>query len=220
MKKYTIYIILLISIISFSGCRLSKSEDMFFSVFDELYASDFSYIKSDTLSVDNEQITYIYNGEVTSNPYTEHVSVEQGEALWQEIYYSGEGEYVNAKISVDGEWQEQKTKREFFYGYGEDIRIVSESETTLDGIECVVYYTEYTEVLGDDNALEADIIQEYYIEKESGKLCRIVTDITELQRMIYIANDMSANGTALEEAVKNADEKGTFGRIEDVSLFW
>lgn len=54
--------------------------------------------------------------------------------------------------------------------------------------------------------MQATVKQEYYLEKAGGKIFRIVTDITDLQKNISIINDMSANGTTYENARQNAEK--------------
>lgn len=211
MKKCAACIIFLVNIFVLSGCSTGSGKNADISAeMENLYKSNFTYQRTDTVSYKEEKAKiYRYKGEITCSPYVEHIEAEE-ENLWQEVYYYCQGDAVIAKIKTDGNWQEQAAGREYFYGYGEDIVIVNKTEQTIDGMDYLVYETEYTAILEESDILseplQATVKQEYYLEKAGGKIFRIVTDITDLQKNISIINDMSANGTTYENARQNAEK--------------
>ena len=82
----------------------------------------------------------------------------------------------------------------------------------------VVYKTEYKTVIGEEYELEENIeaivSQEYYINKETGKIERINTDTSDLNRANNIAISMYSSGHTLEEATEKANEQASETKVE------
>lgn len=222
--------LLLTGILGLCGCTSTESENgkLISSALEDMYSSNFTYTVSTTAyNMDDELVTYNYTGEYTANPYVEHQVYETDEySYWKEIYYYSDsddsGDVVQYQGLHDGEWLVEKAGKIYVKGYDEDIKIVSQKEETIDGEVYIVYSTEYTteasRLYGLSEKVEATVSQQYYLEKESGKIARIVTDCTDLNRMTYIANSMANNGTDIETAQKEADAYGMFEESEDMKI--
>ncbi|MBR2403027.1 MAG: hypothetical protein IKB01_09730 [Lachnospiraceae bacterium] len=221
MRKYAIY--MLVHLLVLYGCGFSESakENAICSAFENLYNSNFSYLKEDNVYSDGEHQRTLYIGKYSARPYVEYVFVPEGN-IYQHLYYYEGADCINAKVNVNGEWQEQIVNREYFYGYGENITILQEKELTIENTDYIVYNTEFELSLNKKNSgldnMAVKVPQEYYIEKQSGKIERIVTYLSDLQKEIYIVNDMSVNGTSFENASQNANKMDNFERIVDVSI--
>lgn len=214
MKKDTIYILYFLVLLGLSGCTFGyKQEDTISAAMKELYRSNFTYVRTDTSFRDGKENVTVYEGRYTCNPYAEHIIVN-GDGLWQEAFYYGEGDVIYGKVKVDGIWQETSLKREYFLGYNEDVTVIEKNDLVTDGIEYTVYDTKYeVEIKTNSEPISAVVKQQYYIEKENDRICHIVSELTDLQGMAFIANDMSANGRTLEEARQNAENADNFNRI-------
>ena len=70
-----------------------------------------------------------------------------------------------------------------------------------------MYNTEYTVDLDEkyqlEEEIEATVTQEYYINQETGKIEKIISDVAEFGRMTEIAVMMQLDGTSFEETTPN-----------------
>lgn len=153
-------------------------------------------------------------GQVFAEPYREHVkylSDESESALVQEAYFEETKAGVCALLVTEGEdgVKKQNMTRSMPYGYGEDISFAQQDDTVMDGREVLVYVGEYQVDIGEKYRLSGELVatipQEYYVDKETGVLLRIVTDVTDLNRKNQAAVDVSVNGTELEKALADAE---------------
>lgn len=97
-------------------------------------------------------------------------------------------------------------------------------EKSLDGISYVVYKTEYKTMVGEEYELEesigAVVLQEYYINKDTGKIERIKTDTSDLDRANNIAISMYTSGDTLEEATEKANIKFKTNTYHQKNMCW
>lgn len=212
MKNKILNKLLVVCIMTFSfsliGCGTTET-DSIATAYEDLYESNFTYTEVHNI-VDDNATSYAYNGEFTADPYIKHLTVVQGEALWSEVYAYEVEDELKGVLKVDGEWQEGLVDRTEFIGYEnrESIEVLSQEETIIDGVTYTVYDTEYVMDAGEEydleEKIEATVSQQYYINKETGKLERIITDATDFERAHNIASLVYA-GDTLEDATAKAD---------------
>lgn len=154
----------------------------------------------------------VAEGQIFAEPYREHVkylSDESGSALVQEAYFEETKAGVRAVLVTEDGTKKQNVTRSMPYGYGEDISFAQQDDTVIDDREVLVYVGEYQVDIGEKYRLSEELVatvpQEYYVDKETGVLLRIVTDITDLNRKNQAAVDVSANGTELQKALADAE---------------
>lgn len=154
----------------------------------------------------------VAEGQIFAEPYREHVkylSDESGSALAQEAYFEETKLGVRAVLVTEDGAKEQNVTRSMPYGYGENISFAQQDDTIMDDREILVYVGEYQVDIGENYRLSekliATVTQEYYVDKETGVLLRIVTDITDLNRKNQTAADISANGADLKTALAEAE---------------
>ena len=224
IRKFVAMICCLTGVVALTGCSsVAKQYNTIPEAYEKLYNSNFTYSVSSTkYDINDELITFEYVGEHATNPYVEHKTYPEGQGFWQEIYYYGNGPIVSYKGLCDGEWLSDTVQREYFNGYGEEITVTSVKEETVDGVKYTVYNAKYSVEAGAkyglSESIEATVTQQYFLEKENGQLVRIVSELTGLNRMTAIANDMSANGVDLETAQKNVDAAGKFEETVEVRI--
>ncbi len=76
------------------------------------------------------------------------------------------------------------------------------------------YTTDVSGNYGISTELPAVVTQTYYVDTEADHIIEIDTDLTEYNRMVWIANYMSANGKDYEQGVSAADAVGNFTSSE------
>ncbi len=201
-----------------SGCGSSRKEGGIESIVNDFYEGNYEYeLKRTTASEKGEEIVVVYEGKVIASPYEEYVKVKEmtgsdESMLWTECYYSKKG-FLGGKLvmqTADQVAYQSFFKRDYPYGYGEKLEFVLEREEEVDGTECEVYKTEYTQKVGgglrSKESLEAVITQEYYVDKEEQRLVMIYTDLEDLYRKNAIVNSMIGDeGLTLERAKKRAE---------------
>lgn len=80
-----------------------------------MYEQDFSYVETQKYGESESQWT----GEMQASPYLEHRDMSEASQVMNDIYYSGSGKMITAKISdKKGKWVTQPLERPRFYGYG------------------------------------------------------------------------------------------------------
>ena len=207
IKKKIFCIILVMTIIFCNGC--SKNE-VIVSAFEDLYASNFTYTELHKYSENGqESYTYSYDGEYTAESCMKHLTITEGDALWSELYVYEENNAFKGLAKIEDEWQEVKVVKDCFDGYEErhSIQIKGKEEKTIEGIVYDVYKTEYTVDLDEkyqlEEELETHVTQEYYVNQETGRIEKIISDTTEFDKMTSIAIMMQVNGTSFEEAAEN-----------------
>ena len=223
MKKMKVLVTLLLVISSLlCSCGFLK-DDTLVSAWDELHDSNFSYVETSIFQDKNGNATrLVIEGECTAEPYIFRQEIVEGDAIWSECYIYQEGDAYKCVVMVDGVWQEAKAGQDapIFSGYEErnDIKILSKEEKSLDGTSYVVYKTEYKTVIGEEYELEENIeaivSQEYYINKETGKIERINTDTSDLNRANNIAISMYSSGDTMEEATEKVNEQASETKVE------
>lgn len=223
MKKMKVLVTLLLVVSSLlCSCGFLK-DDTLVSAWDELHNSNFSYVETRTfLDENNKTASLVIEGECTAEPYIFTQKIVEGDAIWSECYIYQEDDAYKGLVMIDGVWQEAKVGQDdpIFDGYEErnDIKILSKEEKSLDGNSYVIYKTEYKTVVGEEYELEENIeaivSQEYYINKETGKIERINTDTSDLNRVNNIAISMNSSVDTLEEATEKANEQASKTAVE------
>ncbi|WP_044296194.1 hypothetical protein [Robinsoniella peoriensis] len=231
MKKRikTISLLFLIFIIlMFTGCDESKNERKIDAIVSNFFNGSYEYNKTNTCFVDNKDhnsTVTVVEGKVTRNPYKEYVRIVENadSALWTEAYYYGNGKVVNALIKKSEGWQKIKMKAEHPYGYEQKLNFKLDREEKINGSINEVYTTEYKINIGKkyriNEKLECTVKQEYYLDNEKQILTRIDTDLTDLNKKTYIANDISVNGETLDIAKKNMEQQQNLSEIEQLEIF-
>lgn len=182
----------------------------------DFYETGYDYQKElVTCDVDTGEVLetqMVAEGQIFTEPYREHVkylSDESGRALEQEAYFEETKTGVRAVLVTKDGTKEQSVTRSMPYGYGEDISFAQQDDTVMNDREVLVYAGEYQVDIGENyrlsETLVATVSQEYYVDKETGVLLCIVTDITDLNRKNQAAVDVSANGTELKKALADAE---------------
>ena len=125
------------------------------------------------------------------------------------MYVYEESDAFKGVAKINDKWQEIMVVEERFDGYEErdSIKINEKEEKTIDGVAYNVYNTEYTVDLDEkyqlEEEIEATVTQEYYINQETGKIEKIISDVAEFGRMTEIAVMMQLDGTSFEETTPN-----------------
>ena len=223
MKKMKVLVTLLLFISSLlCSCGFLK-DDTLVSAWDELHNSNFSYVETRTFQDESDKTaSLVIKGECTADPYIFTQEIVEGDAIWSECYIFQEDDAYKGLVMIDGVWQEAKVGQDdpIFDGYEErnDIKILAKEEKSLDGISYVIYKTEYKTMVGEEYGLEENIeaivSQEYYINKDTGKIERINTDTSDLNRANNIAISMYSSGDTLEEATEKANEQASETTVE------
>lgn len=219
MKKYKIrqLIFVIATACIFSGCSASspKTGSGIESYVSDFYRADYDYIKTtETEQGDGSFSRVVYEGELTNDPYTEHIRItsDPPQSL-TEIYRTEKLGIVTLKLLYNGEWIEQKAFRERPSGYGEKITYQFNRTEQIDGKEIDIYDAFYTvdaaRGYGLKEELTAKVSQEYYVDTQEGHIVKVVTDFSDLNRAVQIANMMSVNHMAREEAEAAGGSEGT-----------
>lgn len=206
MKKI-VAIILLFILTSVTGCASKKG--ILFSKYEDLYSSNFSFVEMHTRFKEGVgEYQYGYEGEFIAEPYEKHLVVVCGESQWSELRTYISDAKLKGEMKIGDTWQEVSVGNDKFTGYNEreSIHVVSMKTEELDGRSYDVYDTEYIVKAGKD--LEGIVKQQYYVSKETGKIAKIISDITEEDVINSINILMQVNEISLEEAEKmvNRDE--------------
>ncbi len=221
--KKMIFVEMIIGIVAFvlMGCiqvytRNNTAENEIENALQELYKNDFSYEIKQSASTEDHESEIIITGEVQAKPYQEHRNVSQGSELISDIYYSGKGQLVQSDIlSKDGSWTTQKNNRPYFPGYNEKITILSQNEVVEGHTKYRKYETQYTTVEKDASVT---VEQEYYVDEAAGRIVRIVTDETPIQKAAEIKNMMNDDNLTMEEAQKKLEWNKDAEYTTDVTI--
>lgn len=150
MKKYSIrqLIFVIATACIFSGCSASspKTGSGIEACVSNFYRADYDYIKTEeTVQEDGSVSRVVYEGELTNDPYTEHIRItsDQPQSL-TEIYLTEKLGVVTSKLLYNGEWVEQKAFRERPGGYGGKITYQFNRTERIDGKEIDIYDAYYT----------------------------------------------------------------------------
>ena len=85
-----------------------------------------------------------------------------------------------------------------------------------------MYAAEYTVDVSKNFRLEEElkaiVTQEYFLEKDSNTLVQIDTDLTDLNPKLFIANDISANGVALDIAQSHMEKESGLSEIVKLEI--
>ena len=225
MKKIFRYIFLSIMVIGLSACGKNEKPDAIAKNLTSYLESDFEYYKTTNYVDENGECRQIVvKGTYVANPYQETIQVIEGQenSPWEKAVYTGAGEVVTAKVYAESEWTETLLKREYPYGYEENLTLEFAGEEHIDDVLCEVYKGSYTVTLGDnlfvDEKIDAMVSQKYYVEKEKGALIGVDTDLTDLNEKTYIYNAILANGYTLKEAKESAEKVDDFSKTEELRL--
>lgn len=225
MKKRR-FITIVFMILMCAGCHNASTDKGIESIVSDFFEGDYEYRKTDTyFQGDTELSSTVTEGKVIHSPYKEHIKivVSPEQSLWNEMYLSGNGKVVDAKINVGNGWQDTKMSREYPYGYGEKLQFVFDREEDTDNRKIEVYTTEYTVDISKNFRLEeelkATVTQEYFLEKDSKTLIQIDTDLTDLNKKLFIANDISANAVTLDIAQNNMEKEMGLSEIVKLEIF-
>lgn len=221
MKK--IYILsLIIFIFAFNSCNKIDSETEIENAVQNFYKSDYKYQKTVITFENGEKDIYKFSGERINSPYKEHIMLLEegkGESLWNEAYYYGNGDVVDALLYSNA-WKKTKIKKENPYGYGEELIFVLDEKTEQNGID--IYPAKYEVNIGENYKISEHLIatvkRKYYYSQKEKCLIGIETDLTDLNEKIYMANDISINGVSLKIAQANVKDVKNLGKIENFEI--
>lgn len=223
MKRMKVLVsLLLVILLQLCSCGISK-DNTIASAWDELHNSNFSYVETQ-ISLDEHGNTtrLVIEGECTTEPYIVTQEIVEGDVIWSESYIYKVDDAYKCVLMQNGVWQEAEVAQDdpIFEGYEgrNSIKILSKEEKSLDGISYDVYKTEYETIVGEEYELEetvtATVSQEYYMNKDTGKIERINTDSSNLVRAYRIAAYMYMNDETIEDAAKRADEQASEATVE------
>lgn len=200
MKRNLLFLVFVVLAMNM-GC--SERNESLITKYEELYENDFSFVEIHTrFKEEIGEYRYGYEGEFVADPYEKHLVVTQGESSWTELYTYEDGNELKGKIKEGDTWQEVSVEDDKFTGYHErkSIRIVSMKMEEINGENYDVYDTEYTVKAGKE--LEGVVKQQYYVSRATGKIEKIISDITEEDVINSINILMQVNEISLEEAEK------------------
>lgn len=240
MKKNISFLLCIISIIFLSACsnldRELKDVDSINSDssipiwLSDFYNGNYKYQKS-TIVVDDQKeiVTSVVEGEKVASPYTEYVKViKPVQTAWSEAYYYGDGDNITSLINTPNGYVSQQNKREYPYGYGQDLKFTKDGTIEYEEALCDIYTAEYTQDIAEQmnqqkgvqlsESLIAVISIEYYVDSETDQLRCMITDISDLNAKSNIGITMMTTGVSLEEARKqNNEEAVTKEKLEILS---
>lgn len=221
MKKGFV-IILLLAVCSICSCKNKEDQSAIEAIVSDFYNSDYAYEETTELYASDGSLGLrsVYEGTVFQSPYKEHKkvisydtfdnSMDTNGLLFNEIYFHGVSKAVIAYVSTDNGWVKQMVTRTYPYGYGESITFSEVPDKTLSTDSEEVYTGEYKVVpslkIASNLQISAVVKQKYYVDKKSGTITRIETDLTDLDRMANIINCINMNGDTLEEAQKKVSD--------------
>ncbi len=224
MRK-TMFISMAFMVLVCTGCHSVSQEKSIESVVSEFFEADYEYRKVDIyFHGDTEFFSIVTEGKIIYSPYKEYRKIVEssGQSLWDEMYLSGNGKVVDAKMNSNNEWHDVKMSREYPYGYGEKLQFVLDREENADNRKLEVYAAEYTVDVSKNFRLEEElkaiVTQEYFLEKDSNTLVQIDTDLTDLNPKLFIANDISANGVALDIAQSHMEKESGLSEIVKLEI--
>lgn len=219
-----LFIIFLFLILLF-GCNSAINIDKtgIEKIVETFYEADYDYERiTETYNKDTDTYsTVAIEGQVFNKPYKEHYKVvsSESEQIAKEVYI----ENNKARILTNEGWVTQTVSRGRPTGFGKVREFKLEREESVDGKIVEIYTAEYTEKVSQlyqlQKELEYTVKQEYYLDKERQMLIRIVTDWTDRNEKIAVANDMSANGVSLEQAQNNVVLLPTLQQKETLNIF-
>ncbi len=173
------------------------------------YASEYEYEYEETHTFEKDGVTsgYVFEGQVSLEPYREHVKVHtfgDTASAYSEVTYEEEAGVISAKLVLtDGSVTTQTVQRKYPYGYEQDLVFSEQKEGVTDGTEVVIWHGECVADVGAaygfEERLTTVVEQTYYVSKTDHTLIRLDTDLTELNRIMAAANAMSG-GLSYEEA--------------------
>ena len=197
---------------------------------DQLYEQDFTY--SQQIHGESEAegevgssivpLIQELHGEYDAESKIEHLVHVDGQKEWDEMLRCDEGGQNKTSIYTNEKWVETNFEREYFYGYGCELIL----DTSFKGQQVekdltVLYHynTYYTIDIGElydlSEELEVTINQQYGVEKDSGRIRSISTDVYELHEKLMIANQMQLYDLSYKEAEKKVEELKEQAEIPD-----
>lgn len=211
MKKMSVVVFALFLL---SGCQAQEDSESsrIEAAISDFYQADYDYDEAWEKYDDENNVTstVVFRGQVYDSPYKQHVdvvSVSSGENLYDELYYYTDITTTRALFFTADGWVKQLGTRPRPHGYGVALEYTFVREDMLDGRAIEVYTSSYTVDIGKkygfEEVVNATISQEYYLDKSEGILVKIITDLSDQNRSVAIANDMSVNGSSLEQAEQN-----------------
>ncbi len=200
------------------GCSSKKEgekENTIETIVSDFYKSNYCYKETTVQNNKNgkSKETLIMEGTVCQNPYKEYKKVVKasGSNLWSESYYYGNGTMITALLNTKDGWEKIVMGREHYYGENEKLKFQLKEKKVVEGKVQNIYTTKYetsiSKLYNMKEKIDATIKQEYYISEEKQKVLKIVTDLTDYNEKIAIANNILANKTSLEQAKKEVKNK-------------
>ncbi len=193
--------------------------------FEELYETDFTYTEETWGKEKDSNVVPLIkslNGKYDKESGIEYMVHQEGREDWSEMYqYTMDGEDMIATC-VDGQWNYMDFSRKYFSGYGQELTLDTAYKRTgyepdltiIDG-----YKTYYTIDVGAafDLPVELEVIvhQEYGVERDTGRIRTIGTEVYELQEKLIIANQMKTNDLSYDEAAEILKEIKMETELED-----
>lgn len=223
MKKNIIFIIFMISI-AVIGCNSIKKDINISDAYKTLYDSNFSYIETcNFFDANGIPCTLAYNGEYSAEPNIKHLTVTEGTVLWDELYVYKENDQLKGIAKVNNVWQEAFVEATYFTGYEnrENLEVTAITVETIDDKTYLVCDVKFVLPMKSlyklDVKYNATITQKYYINSNTRRIERIVSDVTEEEKLHAIALDIMVNETTLEDALNNM-ERRNFKKSIDVQI--
>lgn len=181
------------------------------NVVNQFYHAGYDYTQIDQYKKADQTTQTIIKGQVFVEPYKEHITVVDAgnaESTYSELYYEEKHNKIKATLISNGKRIEQTAKaRQYPDGYGQAVTYTKEKNQKIDGKEMLVYQGEYILDVGRvyqiKDELKANVKQTYYITQKQHKIYKIETDLSDYDKMIAIATDISTNGQSKEEASAN-----------------
>ena len=192
--------------------------------FEELYETDFIYTEETWGKEKDSTIPLIKSlkGKYDKESEIEYVVHQKGQEDWSEMYYYTMDEEDMIATCIDGQWNYMKFSRKYFSGYGQELTLDTAYKGTGYKPDLTIidnYRTYYTIDVGAafDLPVELEVIvhQEYGIERETGRIRTIGTEVYELQEKLIIANQMKTNDLTYDEAAEILKEIKMETELED-----
>ena len=227
-KSRVIILFFVFTIFIMVGCSLKKEgekENTIEEIVSDFYKSNYCYKETTVQNNKNGKgkVTLIMEGRICQNPYREYKKVikTSGSNLWSESYYYGNGAMITALLNTKDGWKKTVMDKELYYGENKKLKFQLKEKKVVEGKVQNIYTTKYetsiSKLYNMKEKIDATIKQEYYISEEKQKVLKIVTDLTDYNEKIAIANNILANKTPLEQAKKEAKNKYQSKEILEVT---
>ena len=183
----------------------------------EFYKTDYdfeeSYIRYDEQG--NEYAQMYVKGTVIRNPFQIHMKYLNPNSKILEMYMYGDEAHPDriALTNDSDEWKKINSGvYAHEYGYSRVLKFEKDREESINDKKTLVYTTSYVEDMGKtyrmDQEIPYTIYQEYYMDKETLQLVRIITDTTDARIKKEIAQMSQMDSISVEEAAeKVANDK-------------